>query len=78
MFGLYHVWHGDLAMFNGLRQNYHEQIYNIASISSMTSEQCTKIQSGFLNSVRKDNIYGSTYHFHFRRCLDFIMFDMVI
>ena len=72
-------------MLNGIGQKYHEQIYNIASISnniasisSMTSEQCTKIQSGFLNSVRKDNIYGSTYHFHFRRCLDFIMFDMVI
>ena len=67
-----------LAMFNGLRHTYHAQIYNIASLSSMTSEQCTKRQSGPLSSVQRDNIYGSLYPYYIITLTDLNMFGMMI
>ena len=50
-----YVWYDHLVICNYIWKNYHEQLCYITSLSTMTSEQCMKRQSGPLNSVRKDS-----------------------
>ena len=50
-----YVWYDDLVICNYIWKKYHEQLCYIASLSTMAFEQCTKRQSGPLNSVRQDS-----------------------